>query len=103
MDIPATLTHLYPGAQWSLNGDTYDGLTWLDDSPAPTEAELVAAWPTVQAERHNAQARVSRHADFVAEADPLFMKWQAGEGTEAEWLAAREEIRLRHPYVEVPQ
>lgn len=31
-------------------------------------------------------------------ADPLFFKWQAGEGTEAEWLAKREEIRTRFPY-----
>jgi hypothetical protein len=102
MDIPAVLTHLYPGAIWSLNGDLYSGLDWLDDSPKPTESELEAAWPTVQAERYNAQARASRHAAFVAEADPLFMKWQAGEGTESEWLAAREDVRDRFPYVEVP-
>jgi hypothetical protein len=44
--------------------------------------------------------RVSRAAAFAAEADPLFFKWQAGEGTEAEWLAKREEIRARFPYSE---
>ena len=32
-----------------------------------------------------------------AEADPLFFKWQAGEATQAEWQAKREEIRQRFP------
>lgn len=35
---------------------------------------------------------------FRSEADPLFFKWQAGEGTEAEWRAARDAIRARFPY-----
>jgi hypothetical protein len=31
---------LYPGAEWSLVGDTYDGLTWHSDTPKPTEKEI---------------------------------------------------------------
>jgi len=102
MDIPAILTHIHPGAQWSLNGDLYDGLDWLDDTPKPTLEELEAAWPTVQAQRANEQAAASRAAAYGAEADPLFFYWQAGEGTEQAWLEKRAEIRDRHPYVEVP-
>ena len=102
MDIPAILADLYPNAQWSLNGDQYDGLDWLDDTPKPTEQELVDAWPTVQAVRANEQAEAERAAAYKAEADPLFFYWQAGEGSEAAWQAKREEIRARFPYVEVP-
>lgn len=40
----------------------------------------------------------NRAAAFRSEADPLFFKWQAGEGTEAEWRAARDAIRARFPY-----
>jgi hypothetical protein len=47
-DYAAVLTALYPGAEWSLNGDSYEGLTWLSDSPKPSQAELDAAWPAVQ-------------------------------------------------------
>lgn len=37
----------YPNAQWSLNGDSYEGLTWLDSTPKPTQEELDAlAIPT---------------------------------------------------------
>jgi hypothetical protein len=47
-DYTAVLLANYPGAQWTLNGDTYDGLEWLDDTPKPTQAELDTAWPAVQ-------------------------------------------------------
>lgn len=60
MDIPAILTARYLGAVWSLNGDSYDGLDWLDDAPKPTLDELVAAWPEVESERAWAAVRVER-------------------------------------------
>ena len=60
MDIPAILTANYPNAQWSLNGDAYDGLDWLDNSPKPTEDELVAAWPGVRDARAWAAVRAER-------------------------------------------
>ncbi len=44
------------------------------------------------------EQEIQRQAAYTAEADPLFFKWQAGEGTEAEWLAKRQEIRNRFPY-----
>jgi hypothetical protein len=103
VDYMIALEWLYPSAEWSITANDYSTLVWHSEGDAPSQAELDAAWPRVQAERHNAQARAARHAAFVAEADPLFMKWQAGEGTEEEWLSKREEIRNRHPYVEVPE
>ena len=66
MDIPAILTDRYPGTSWSLNGDTYDGLDWLDDSQKPSEDELAAVWPEVQSDRAWAQVRVERDALLAA-------------------------------------
>lgn len=43
------------------------------------------------------KADSNRKAAYQAEADPLFFKWQAGEATQAEWQAKREEIRQRFP------
>jgi hypothetical protein len=45
-----------------------------------------------------AEQEAKRQAAYTAEADPLFFQWQAGEGTEAEWLTKRQEIRDRYPY-----
>ena len=50
MDIPTILTKRYAGSEWTLAGDNYLGLTWLSDTPKPTEAALVKAWPSVQSE-----------------------------------------------------
>ena len=50
MDIANILTRKYNGQEWALDGDTYEGLTWLSDSKKPTKAELEKLWPTVQAD-----------------------------------------------------
>ena len=55
-DYAAVLAANYPGSAWTLNGDTYDGLTWLSDSPKPSQADLDAAWPAVQQARADAVA-----------------------------------------------
>jgi hypothetical protein len=47
-DYSAVLTANHPDAEWTLNGNTYDGLTWLSDSTKPTQQELDDAWPAVQ-------------------------------------------------------
>jgi exopolyphosphatase/pppGpp-phosphohydrolase len=52
----AVLVANYPGSLWTLNGDTYEGLTWLSDTPKPTQQELDAAWPAVQQDRADAIA-----------------------------------------------
>jgi len=48
MNIPVTLHYLRPNEEWTLNGDNYDGLTWLSETDKPTEAELVEAWPLAE-------------------------------------------------------
>jgi hypothetical protein len=97
-DYAAVLSALYPGAEWSLNGDSYAGLTWLDDSPKPSKKTLDDAWPQVQYDRQYAQVEAQRHAAYVADADPLFFKWQRGTGTEQDWLDAVQAVKDAHPY-----
>ena len=61
--------------------------------------EVAVAAEAVRLEAIEAVKRIeaSRKAAYIAEADPLFFKWQAGEGTQEEWQAKREEIRQRYP------
>jgi hypothetical protein len=49
IDYTLILTSNYAGSSWTLNGDSYDGLTWLSDTPKPTQAELDALWESTQA------------------------------------------------------
>ena len=72
MDIAQILTRKYAGSEWTLNGDSYSGLTWLSESPKPSEEDLVSLWPTVQAEMEaEAQARLDARASAVAKLEAL--------------------------------
>ena len=44
-DIAFTLMHSHPNAEWTLDGDDYAGLTWISDTPKPTEQEIADAYP----------------------------------------------------------
>jgi FtsZ-binding cell division protein ZapB len=74
MSIKLALTELYTDKQWILSGETYSGLNWLDDSPKPTEAELLAQVATAQA-KQTAQVEINelkgklQATDYVALAD----------------------------------
>ena len=71
-DYAAVLTANYPDALWTLDGDTYDGLTWLSDTPKPTQAELDAAWPAVQQAQADAvAAKEAARASGVAKLEAL--------------------------------
>ena len=54
-DIPAALEALKPAAQWTLRGEDYSGLEWLDSSQTkPTETEVnskISALDAVEAMR----------------------------------------------------
>ena len=48
--IPEALMSLTPGAQWSLTGEDYAGLDWLDEEQTqPTEEECIAEAARLQA------------------------------------------------------
>ena len=70
-DYALILTVNYVGKQWSLTGDSYDGLVWYSDTPKPTQAELDALWESTQAtiaqaEQAKATAKASALAKLAA-------------------------------------
>lgn len=93
----AILVAKYPGARWSMTDNDPTTLAWFDDGTAPTIKELDALWPEVEAALQQNERDAQRRAAYVAEADPLFFKYQRGEATEAEWLAKVAEIKFRYP------
>jgi hypothetical protein len=103
-DYPAALDSLRPGAQWTHNGapDDYAGLTWLDDSPKASQAELDAAWPQVQYDREYASVEAQRRARYQAETDGMFFAAQRDGGDLTEWTAAVDAIKADLPYPTAP-
>lgn len=52
MDIPQAINRCRPNAEWTLNGEDYSGLVWLNTtSEKPTENEIISAWEQVLAEK----------------------------------------------------
>jgi hypothetical protein len=98
MDITKILSRKYPGAEWTLNGDTYDGLVWLSDGDAPTEAELQAEWAQVEFEVAYEAVETARAAAYRESSDPIFFQFQRGDATEEEWLDAVEAVKVANPY-----
>lgn len=77
IDYTLILSRKYPGAQWILRGDNFEGLEWLDQTPQPTKAELDAQWEIVLAEieaeiqskkaaKESAQAKLGLTAEEIA-------------------------------------
>ena len=91
MNIPNILSVIRPGAQWTLNGDTYEGLIWLDSTQLkPTEAEVIAAWSETQ----SASAKVVFNAPIISQIILLEAKWfrPFRDGETAKANAIRDQI-----------
>lgn len=77
----------------------FDIATGIETERELTADELASTTES-QAEklaRLAAECTANRRAAYVAEADPLFFKWQRGEGTNEAWLDKVAEIRDRYP------
>jgi hypothetical protein len=78
IDIAFTLESQWSGSQWILNGEDYEGLTWLSETAKPTLAELEAAYPLAQAQAASeieaanaAQAAAIAHAKSLGFTDEM--------------------------------
>ena len=96
IDYTAILSLNYPGAQWSLNGDSYDGLTWLDSTPKPTQAELDALWGPLLAERARTAYIALRAAEYPPIGDQLDALWKGGDAA-AEMLVIVQAVKTKYP------
>jgi hypothetical protein len=98
IDYSAVLTANYSGSEWTLDGDSYDGLTWLSDTPKPTQAELDAQWPAVEYNKQVAAVETTRRTQYEAQSDGLFFEWQRGTNTKEAWEAAVQAVKDANPY-----
>ena len=98
MDITQILTRRYPGTEWTLNGDSYSGLTWLSEGKKPTKKSLEAEWAQVEYEIAYAKVEADRQVAYRNTADPIFFEFQRGDKTEAEWLDAVQAVKDANVY-----
>jgi hypothetical protein len=102
-DYALVLTDDYPGRQWQINANDYDTLTFFDDEPVPTKAELDAKWPAVKHARAIHDVEAARRARYQAETDGIFFAAQRDGGDLTAWKAAVDQIKADLPYPEEPK
>jgi hypothetical protein len=98
INYSAILATNYGNQQWALNGDTYDGLDWMDSTPKPTQAELDAQWPAVDYQVQYDAVSQTRHKQYIQTSDPIFFEWQRGTKTQTDWDDAVQAIKDANPY-----
>ena len=98
IDYALILQANYFGTIWTLDGDNYDGLVWLDSTPKPTQAELDALWPQVDYNNQVATVETTRRVQYEAQSDGLFFEWQRGTNTKEAWEAAVQAVKDANPY-----
>ena len=97
----AVVRYKFPGVSYAVQDDGHF-VYWAGESDPPTVKQMDELWPEVEALLRNDEVRLLRRRAYKREADPLYMEWQAGERSESDWLAKREEIKRRFPFVSVP-
>lgn len=94
-DLPSALVSLRPNSQWSLAGDDYSGLNWLDpDTPPPTQQECEAEMARLQGIYQSQQYSRDRRAAYPSIADQLDRLYHEGYDG---WHAMITEIKQRYP------
>lgn len=60
------LAALRPGEEWVWSGDEYSGLTWLDSTSKPSEAEITAKYDELVAGEPMLELRRQRDAKLAS-------------------------------------
>lgn len=83
-----------------------DGTVWLGTDDAriyPDPAPIDAEYASLVAQESYAQVEAARRAAYEHTSDPLFFKWQRGDGTREEWEGKVAEIKAANPYPSAPK
>ena len=93
--IEKALQSLRPGAEWSINGDTLDGLVWLTaDVSRPTDAEIQAEVTRLEVEYARNEYQRLRAAAYPSFADQFDLLYHGGYDA---WKAAIDAVKTQHP------
>ena len=92
--IMSALLELKPGAEWTVRGDNYSDLEWLDKSQTkPTEDEINAKIAELKAEEPFKLLRQERNRR-LAECDWVVTKYaEYGYNIPKEWRTYRQALR----------
>jgi hypothetical protein len=99
--IVEALESLRPGARWSLDGDTYEGLEWLDETQSkPTKEEVEAEIARLQSQydlTEYQRQRAPEYPDLKEFVDAYYWSQKGDETKMNEYIAKCDEIKNNYP------
>ena len=92
------LISLKPGAQWTLNGDDYAGLDWLDEEQTqPTEQECIAEAARLQAVYDAVEYQRLRAPEYPPITDYLDGIAKSDQAQIDAYIAACQAVKAKYP------
>jgi hypothetical protein len=96
--IPEALMSLTPGAQWTLSGDDYAGLNWLDEEQTqPTEQECLAEAAKLQAAYDALEYQRLRAPEYPPITDYLDGIAKGDKAQVDAYIAACQAVKAKYP------
>jgi len=93
--IDLAILSLRPGAEWTLNGDTYEGLNWLDETQTkPTAEEIDAEVLRLKQEYENKEYQRLRQKEYPSFADQFDLLYHGGYDA---WKSAIDFVKNKYP------
>ncbi len=90
IDISKALIALRPGALWTLDGNVYEGITWLDTEQTIPTKEEVESWIDPNTYKHQ---RAFEYPSFADQFDLLY------HGGYDAWKSAIQDVKDKYPKV----
>ena len=96
--IVDALVTLTPGAEWTLTGDEYAGLTWIsEDIKQPTQAAVTKEVKRLQAEYDAAEYQRLRAAEYPSINDYIDGVVKGDDEQVAAYIAACLAVKAKYP------
>ena len=94
-DIASALQSLRPGATWSVVGDDYSGIAWLDTvQTLPTESQINAEIQRLQAEYDALEYQRQRTKEYPSFAEQFDLLYHGGYDA---WKASIDLVKNKYP------
>jgi len=94
IDYSLILTKNYIGKEWSVIGNSYDGIEWKDLSPKPTKEELDSQWASVQTLIASEAYKYQRANEYPSIVDQLDTLYHGGYDA---WKASIDVVKNKYP------
>jgi len=89
-----SLMELVPGTEWQMSGNTYEGLTWLDENTTkPTQEDLEAKVTELEGLVDITALREVRNAKLAETDWVVTMHKELGTNIPAAWKTYRQALR----------